>query len=73
MPASVEDQQKVLKLQSIDNAIVGLENKLKSLPEAVELRELEIQFGTARDLRIAAETELKDLRSEEHTSELQSH
>ena len=64
MPASVEDQQRVLKLQSIDNAIVGLENKLKSLPEAVELRELEIQFGTARDLRIAAETELKDLSPE---------
>jgi len=64
MPASIEDQQKVLQLQSIDNTIAGLSNKLSSLPEAIAHRELEIQFNTARDLRIAAETELKDITPE---------
>ncbi|MEN9679952.1 MAG: hypothetical protein RLZ57_1081 [Actinomycetota bacterium] len=64
MPASIEDQQKVLQLQSIDNTIAGLTNKLNILPESITHRELEIQFNTARDLRIAAETELKDITPE---------
>ena len=69
MPTSVEDQHKVLKLQEIDNLIIGLTNKLTALPEAIEHRELEIQFNTARDLRIAAETELKDISGELKRSE----
>ena len=64
MPASVEDQQKVLKLQEIDNSIIGLTNKLSNLPEAAAHREIEIEFNRARDLRIAAETELKDIGGE---------
>ena len=64
MQATIEDQMRTIRLQELDNSIVGLRNKLANLPEQIEFKELEIQFNTARDLRIAAETELKDVSVE---------
>ena len=78
LQAKLEDQIRVLHIAELDLQLASLNQKIQSLPESVAHRELTIEFETTRDLRIAAETELSDMsaeinRSEEHTSELQSH
>jgi predicted nucleic acid-binding Zn-ribbon protein len=67
--AKVEDQQKVLRLAELDLQAASLNQKAKTLPEALTHKELVIEFETNRDLRIAAETELSDLSGEMNRAE----
>ena len=69
MQAKVEDQQKVLRLAELDLQAASLNQKVKTLPETIAHRELQIEFETHRDLRIAAETELSDLGGELNRAE----
>jgi predicted nucleic acid-binding Zn-ribbon protein len=67
--AKVEDQLKVLRIAELDLQAASLNQKAKTLPEAIAHKELLIQFETNRDLRIAAETELSDLSGEINRAE----
>jgi predicted nucleic acid-binding Zn-ribbon protein len=67
--AKLEDQHKVLAIAEIDLKVATLNQKINTLPEALLLKELNIQFETTRDLRIAAETELSDLSGEVNRAE----
>jgi predicted nucleic acid-binding Zn-ribbon protein len=67
--AKVEDQLKVLRLAELDLQAASLNQKVKTLPEAIAHKELLIEFETNRDLRIAAETELSDLSGEINRAE----
>ena len=69
MQASLEDQHRILAVAEIDLKVASLNQKLKTLPEAMLHRELTIQFETTRDLRVAAETELSDLSGEINRAE----
>jgi predicted nucleic acid-binding Zn-ribbon protein len=69
LQAKVEDQQKVLRLAELDLQAASLNQKAKTLPEALTHKELVIEFETNRDLRIAAETELSDLSGEMNRAE----
>lgn len=69
MQAKVEDQLKVLRIAELDLQAASLNQKAKTLPEAITHKELLIQFETNRDLRIAAETELSDLSGEINRAE----
>lgn len=69
MQAKVDDQLKVLRLAQLDLQAASLNQKAKTLPEAQTHKEINIEFETTRDLRIAAETELSDLSSEINRAE----
>lgn len=69
MQAKVEDQLKVFQLAQLDMQAASLNQKIKTLPEAAAHKELNIEFETTRDLRIAAETELSDLSGEINRAE----
>ena len=69
MQAKLEDQHKVLSVAEIDLKLATLNQKIQNLPEAILHKELNIEFETTRDLRIAAETELSDLSSEINRAE----
>lgn len=69
MQAKLEDQQRVLSVAEIDLKLATLNQKIQNLPEAILHKELNIEFETTRDLRIAAETELSDLSSEINRAE----
>lgn len=69
MQAKLEDQHKVLAIAEIDLKVATLTQKINTLPEALLVKELNIQFETTRDLRIAAETELSDLSGEINRAE----
>lgn len=69
LQAKVEDQLKVLRLAELDLQKSSLDQKARTLPEAVAHKELTIEYETVRDLRIAAETELSDLSGEINRAE----
>ena len=64
MKANLEQQRAVLELAHIDATLAKLDHQISTLPEIVELKELTISANGSRDLRIAAETELKDVQRE---------
>lgn len=64
MKASVEHQQAALELARLDAQISRTTHLLATLPEIAELKELTLSANSARDFRIAAETELKDVQRE---------
>ena len=64
MKASPQDQRSILDIQGFDFATSTLANKIKNLPEAIELSATIIKSNNARDLRIAAQTELSDVKRE---------
>jgi len=64
MKASVEHQQAALELARLDAQISRTAHLLATLPEIAELKELTLSANSARDFRIAAETELKDVQRE---------
>jgi len=64
MKASPQDQRSILDIQGFDFATSALANKIKNLPEAIELSSTIIKANNARDLRIAAQTELSDVKRE---------
>lgn len=64
MKASVSDQRSILDIQKFDFRSATLRNKAASLPEIAEIQSTTIKQNNVRDLRIAAETELSDVKRE---------
>lgn len=64
MKAAASDQRSILDLQKLDFLATSLRNKLETLPELAEINSLTIKQNNARDLRVAAETELSDVKRE---------
>ena len=64
MKASASDQRSILDIQKFDLQSSTLRNKAATLPELGEITSTTIKQNNARDLRIAAETELSDVKRE---------
>ena len=64
MKASVSDQRSILDIQNFDFTTTSLNAKAAALPEISAINSLTIKMNNARDLRIAAETELSDVKRE---------
>jgi predicted nucleic acid-binding Zn-ribbon protein len=61
---NVSDQRSIIDLQNLDYQTSNLKNKSAHLPELAEINSQSIKQNNARDLRIAAETELNDVKRE---------
>ena len=64
MKASESDQRSILDIQKFDHQMSTLKNKAANLPELAEIASTTIKSNNVRDLRIAAETELSDVKRE---------
>jgi len=64
MKASPSDQRSILDIARFDQQANSLRHKAANLPEIAELASTTIKSNNARDLRIAAETELSDVKRE---------
>jgi predicted nucleic acid-binding Zn-ribbon protein len=64
MKATSSDQRSVLDIQNFDFTTTSLNAKAAGLPEIAAIASLTIKANNARDLRIAAETELSDVKRE---------
>lgn len=64
MKASPSDQQAILEIQKLDDQLVSLHQREEKLPETIALNSTIIKRNNFRDLRIAAETELTDVKRE---------
>ena len=64
MKASPSDQRSILDIARFDQQTNSLRHKAATLPEIAELASTVIKSNNARDLRIAAETELSDVKRE---------
>jgi predicted nucleic acid-binding Zn-ribbon protein len=64
MKASPSDQRSILDIARFDQQTNSLRHKAANLPELAELATTTIKSNNARDLRIAAETELNDVKRE---------
>lgn len=64
MKATPNDQRSILKVAQLDQRANLLRHKVASLPELQEINSATVKFNNARDLRIAAETELSDVKRE---------
>ncbi len=64
MKATLSDQRAILDIQNFDFTAATLNNKATNLPEIAAIHTLTIKANNARDLRIAAETELSDVKRE---------
>lgn len=64
MKAPYSEQLSLLDIQSFDIQIATLKNKAAALPELAEITSATNKHNNARDLRIAAETELNDVSRE---------
>lgn len=69
MKATPSDQRSVLDIQSFDFTTTSLNAKAAALPEIAAIASLKIKANNARDLRIAAETELSDVKRELNRAE----
>ena len=64
MKATPSDQRSVLDIQNFDFTTTSLNAKAAGLSEIAAIASLTIKANNARDLRIAAETELSDVKRE---------
>ena len=64
MKASASDQRSILDIQKFDLSTATLKNRAATLPELAEITTTTIKQNNIRDLRIAAETELSDVKRE---------
>ena len=64
MKASPSDQRSILAIARFDQQTNSLRHKAANLPELAEIASTTIKANNARDLRIAAETELNDVKRE---------
>lgn len=64
MKASPSDQRSILDIARFDQQSNSLRHKAANLPEIAELASATVKSHNARDLRIAAETELNDVKRE---------
>ena len=69
MQAKIDDQLRILRLAELDLLLTSLKQRIQFLPESIAHKELNIEFETNRDLRIAAETELSDMSAEINRAE----
>ena len=60
----MSDQRSILDIQKFDHQSSTLRNKAANLPELAEISSTTIKQNNLRDLRIAAETELSDVKRE---------
>lgn len=60
----MSDQRSILDIQKFDQQSATLKNKAATLLELVEISTTTIKQNNVRDLRIAAETELSDVKRE---------
>ena len=70
MKSTPKEQERLLSLQILDSSIGQLQYKLQNIPEAKALEVTKISFNSTRDLVIAAETELADIKHELSKSEI---
>ena len=64
MKAAPSDQLQILDIQRMDFAVATLRNKLAALPEIAELLGTTQRMAVVRDLAIAAETQISDIKRE---------
>lgn len=64
MKASPSDQRSILSIARFDQQLISLRHKAANLPELAELASVTVKANNTRDLRIAAETELNDVKRE---------
>lgn len=64
MRASPSDQLQILDIQRMDFKVATLRNKLASLPEIAELLACTQRLAVVRDLEVAAETQISDIKRE---------
>jgi len=64
MKAAPSDQLQILDIQRMDFAVATLGNKLAVLPEISELLATTQRLAVVRDLAIAAETQISDIKRE---------
>lgn len=64
MKATPSDQRSILDIARFDQQSNLLRHKASTLPELIEITNTTVKFNNARDLRIAAETELSDVKRE---------
>lgn len=64
MNAAPSDQLQILDIQRMDFAVATLRNKLAALPEIAELLATTQRMAVVRDLAIAAETQISDIKRE---------
>lgn len=64
MKASPSDQRQILDVAAFDQKTIALHHSASTLAEIAELVTTTTQSHNARDLRIAAETELSDVKRE---------
>ena len=69
MKATPSDQRSILDIQGFDFRTSSLSAKAAALPEIATIASLTIKSNNARDLRIAAETELSDVKRELNRAE----
>lgn len=69
MKATPSDQRSILDIQGFDFTATSLNAKAAALPEIAAIQSLTIKSNNARDLRIAAETELSDVKRELNRAE----
>ena len=60
----MSDQRSILDIQKFDQQSATLKNKAATLPELAEITSTTIKQNNVRDLRIASETELSDVKRE---------
>ncbi len=63
--ADPADQQRLLELQEKDTRLAQIAHRVKTLPEAIELAELDTRFARARDEGVAAEVIADDLKRDQ--------
>lgn len=64
MKASQSDQLQILDIQRMDFQVSTLQNKLTALPEIAELLTCTQRLAVVRDLEVAAETQISDIKRE---------
>lgn len=64
MKAAPSDQHQILDIQRMDFAVATLMNKLAALPEIAELQAATNRLAVVRDLAVAAETQISDIKRE---------
>jgi uncharacterized protein len=64
MKAAPSDQLQILDIQRMDFAVATLRNKLAALPEIAELLGTTQRLAVVRDLAVAAETQISDIKRE---------
>ena len=69
MKASPSDQLQILDVQRMDFHVATLRNRLAALPEIAELLACTQRLAVVRDLKIAAQTQISDIKRELHRAE----